>query len=287
MSVDGMWYVKLADGDVDRVTLDQLDEAFQKGQVDENSMVLADGAEQWMKLADLLGLSEPAAPAAAAQAAPLPASMPPLPPGVARTLPPPIVVQAPALALPSVVTQRPIAAPPALATPPSLTMPTGAPTASLRPVSVDLGGHVDLGELPFRSSSRKRWVVGALGTALVLGAGAFFVITKTAASARADAIPALAAAAPEAPPAPVTPPPAPVAADPPPATNAGPSPVMDPTQRPALTDEQKRKVLETDKSAKSRVKSRSGGGGGSSRPKEKSSAFTTSGNKYDPLNSSL
>src|SRR5579862_5715260 len=83
MSVDeNLWYVKLADGDVERVTLDQLDEAFQKGQIDENSMVLAAGSEQWMKLAELLGLSEGAAPPAAAPpppAQPVAASPRPVP----------------------------------------------------------------------------------------------------------------------------------------------------------------------------------------------------------------
>jgi hypothetical protein len=74
MSVDeSLWYVKLADGDVERVTLDQLDEAFQTGQIDENSMVLAAGADQWVKLADLLGVTETTEPPAAAlQAAPQP-----------------------------------------------------------------------------------------------------------------------------------------------------------------------------------------------------------------------
>ncbi|HZU84221.1 MAG TPA: hypothetical protein VE987_14930, partial [Polyangiaceae bacterium] len=73
MSVDGnLWYVKLADGDVERVTLDQLDEAFQKGQIDEGSMVLAAGSDQWVKLSDLLSDSPPAA------APPPPVAVPPV-----------------------------------------------------------------------------------------------------------------------------------------------------------------------------------------------------------------
>jgi hypothetical protein len=290
MSVDGMWYVKLADGDVDRVTLDQLDEAFQNGQVDENSMVLADGADRWMKLADLLGLSEGAAPAPAAIAQPVamqaPVAMPPLVAG--RATQPPIVVQGQVATKPGVATQRPIAAQPPLGMAPPLSMPPIPVTASLRPVSVDLGSQIELGDLQFRGSSRKRWVVGMLGTVLVLGAGAFFVVTKTASSARADATRTFAAAtAAQPPPAPETPapPPPPVVAPAPQATNAGPSSVMDPTQR--LTDEQKRKILEAEKSVKSHPKSRSGGGGGTYHPKEKSSGFTTGGNKFDPLNSSL
>ena len=70
MSVDGIWYVKLEDGDVERVTLDQLDEWFQSGRIDEKHMVLADGADQWMKLAELLGLSEEPSSADEAETAP-------------------------------------------------------------------------------------------------------------------------------------------------------------------------------------------------------------------------
>jgi hypothetical protein len=274
MSVDGMWYVKLADGDVDRVTLDQLDEAFQKGRVDENSMVLADGSDKWMKLADLLGLSDGSAPPAPAPPAAMqpPVTMPPL--AATRSAPPPLVVQAP------VMTQ------PVVATRPAIAMPTIPLTASLRPVSVDLGTPLELGEPQFRGgSSRKRWVVGMLGTALVLAAGAFFVVTKTAVSASADPAPTFAAAAAQPPPEPVAPAPPPVVAPAPQATNAGPSSVMDPTRR--LTDEQKRKVLEAEKTPKSHAKTRGTGGSAPSRQKEKSSAFTTSCNKFDPLNSSL
>jgi hypothetical protein len=57
---ENLWYVKTEDGDVHRVTLDQLDEAFQAGRIDENVMVLAAGAQKWAKLSDLAGLDEPA-----------------------------------------------------------------------------------------------------------------------------------------------------------------------------------------------------------------------------------
>ncbi len=285
MSVDGMWYVKLADGDVERVTLDQLDEAFQNGRVDENSMVLADGSDKWMKLADLLGLSDGAAPAPApAKPAVMqaPVTMPPLTP--AKSAPAPVVVvQAPAGAIPAVL-QASAAAMPVASTRP-VAMPL-VPTASLRPVSVDLSGPIEIGDPQFRASSRKRWVVGMLGTALVLGAGAFFVVTKTAPSANADPPPTFAAAAARPPPEPVSPAPPPPAAAPPATANPGTSSVMDPTQR--LTDDQKKKILDAEKTAKSHTKVRSTGGGSASRAKDKSSsAFTTTGNKFDPLNSSL
>ena len=57
-----LWYVKLPNGDVHRVTIDQLDGAFQAGHVDENTMVLAAGASQWTKLGDIAGLDEESAP---------------------------------------------------------------------------------------------------------------------------------------------------------------------------------------------------------------------------------
>jgi hypothetical protein len=71
---ENLWYVKTDDGDVHRVTLDQLDEAFQAGRIDENVMVLAAGAQKWAKLSALAGLDEPA-PAAAVPNSLRPVSM--------------------------------------------------------------------------------------------------------------------------------------------------------------------------------------------------------------------
>jgi len=58
MSDADLWYVMLADGDVHRVTLDQLDEAFQAGHIDQETLVLAAGARQWTALGALAGLDE-------------------------------------------------------------------------------------------------------------------------------------------------------------------------------------------------------------------------------------
>jgi hypothetical protein len=276
MSVDGnLWYVKLADGDVERVTLDQLDEAFQGGQIDENSMVLAAGSEKWMRLADLLGLADATPP-------------PPPPTPTPQNAVPTRTVPVPAMQ------QAAFARPPAAAQPfgtmrPPAGMPVIPVASSLRPVSFDLGAQIDFGDVQYPRPSRKRWVVGALGTALVLGVGAFFVVTRTAGgNASADTSPPTFAAAAALPPP--APPPPPVAI-PTPAqvTNAGPSPVMDPTQQ-HLTDAQREKLLEADKKMKaSHPKSHGGGGGGTSTspPRPKSTSFTTTGSKYDPLNSSL
>ena len=69
---ENLWYVKTSDGDVHRVTLDQLDEAFQAGRIDENVMVLAAGESKWAKLSALAGLDQPA------PVAPMPSSLRPV-----------------------------------------------------------------------------------------------------------------------------------------------------------------------------------------------------------------
>ena len=63
---EGLWYyVQLSDGDVHRVTLDQLDDGFQAGHIDAKTMVLADGSTRWTTLGQLAGIDEPAPPARA------------------------------------------------------------------------------------------------------------------------------------------------------------------------------------------------------------------------------
>ncbi len=82
--MSGLWYVKLADGDVEPLTLDELDEAFQAGHVNEHTMVLPAGSTQWAKLGELAGLDQPQRPAAhvptraVAPLAPMPNSLRPV-----------------------------------------------------------------------------------------------------------------------------------------------------------------------------------------------------------------
>jgi hypothetical protein len=274
---DSLWYVKLADGDVERFTLDQLDDAFQNGQIDENTMVLAAGSDQWLKLSDLLGLSDATPPP------PPPSPMP----HMVQTLPAP-----PPSAYPVPVTTRPqmaMAGTHPLATmrpPPQMPILPGA--KSVRPVTFDLRNQFDVGDVSYPARSRKGWVVGGLGTAIALGAAAFFVLTRMAGSASANTTPAPVFAAAVAPPPPAYVPPAPPAT--PQTTTGGPSSVMDPTMR--LTDDQKAKLLEAEKKGKQLHASKShggggGGGGSASAPRSKSTTFTTTGSKYDPLNSSM
>jgi outer membrane biosynthesis protein TonB len=65
-----LFYVKLADGDVHRVSLDQLDDAFQAGHIDASTMVLASGADRWTTLGDLAGIDDAEAAPVAVQVIP-------------------------------------------------------------------------------------------------------------------------------------------------------------------------------------------------------------------------
>lgn len=62
-SGDGVsYYVKLSDGDVQRVSLDELDAWFQAGSIDARTMVLASDGGPWTPLGQLAGLDEEAPP---------------------------------------------------------------------------------------------------------------------------------------------------------------------------------------------------------------------------------
>jgi hypothetical protein len=294
-----LWYVKLANGDVHRVTLDQLDGAFQAGHIDESTMVLAAGATTWSKLGDLAGLDdEPAAPDPQPQyVAPAPAPVP--------------AARAPAMA-----TYAAYAAPAPVAVPVAPRV-SAAPVASayapnsLRPMSMDLGDAADY-DMPFRRKSRKGWVVAVLGLLLVAGGGSFAANRGHVSLASlglgggssdlANVAAAAALAAPPPAPDPVVAAPPPAAAAPPavpvtaaaPPSNAAPatggSP-LNPQFTTRLNEDTKAKLVAADKTRDQKSKTRHAGGAphasGGGGSKAKSTTFTTGGNKYDPLNSSI
>lgn len=65
MSSSDRWYVKTPDGDVEIMTLDEIDEAFNAGRIDENVMVLPGDGSRWTRLGEIAGLDSPAAPSPA------------------------------------------------------------------------------------------------------------------------------------------------------------------------------------------------------------------------------
>lgn len=72
MQDDRTWLVKLDDGNVRSMDLDQLDAAYQNGVIHEYTLVRQDGAERWMKLSEELGAhEEPPSPSSTASTAPV------------------------------------------------------------------------------------------------------------------------------------------------------------------------------------------------------------------------
>jgi len=92
-----LWHVQTPDGVTRKVTLDQLNDAFQAGRVDATLRVRAPGAAKWSTLGELASLKEDApaeatpAPASAPAPRPPPAPAPPVP-----AAPVPVVEAAPA-----------------------------------------------------------------------------------------------------------------------------------------------------------------------------------------------
>ena len=118
--------------------------------------------------------------------------------------------------------------------------------ASVRPVAFDLGHAADHGDVSFRKSSRKGWVIGGVVAALAAGVGGFLVVTASPLPRRAapQAAPVFAAAA-ASPPRPRRPTPTRwrSAVDPG-ARAAGQaiSSIMRTRRRPHLTDDQRKKL---------------------------------------------
>jgi hypothetical protein len=84
---DVIWFVSLGKDKVRALTLEELDEAYQTGEIDEETLVRKDGTRDWAKLGDVAGieklevvpLSRPAPPPLPPRASTAAAPAPPLP----------------------------------------------------------------------------------------------------------------------------------------------------------------------------------------------------------------
>jgi hypothetical protein len=319
MSTSGeLWYVKLSDGDVHRVTLDQLDEAFQAGHIDAETMVLAAGATRWAKLGALAGIDddvpiEAEIPAPVVQGPPLressfalPSPFAPSPLLATRPQPPFQPPQQPLAPHATAAPRAPDSVIQVLAAyPPPIPVLT-----SLRPLSVDFG-EIDIDAGKLRSRPGKRLFGALIAVAVVGGIAAVAVqrpgwaqpylarvglrggTAELAAAAMTPPPPPPAAEAP--PPAEVTPPapPTPEPTLPTPPTNAlsGDSP-LSPHFTNQLNDDKKQHADENEPPAPKGKKHKGHAAGpashgGPTSSKGKSTTFTTGGNKFDPLNSSI
>ncbi len=298
---DERWYVQFDSGDVRLMTLDELDQAFEAGEVHAQTYLIQVGETQWQTLADVAGLdeasedeSQAAAPAAPPAPAPVEAAAPAAPapfsaPAVTRA-------ESPAAMRP----QNPYAtsvmpAVSASAYPPVITQaPSINPTPSTIPVVSDL----DLGiETRSFKSGRKSAMIAALVALPLLGGGGYAL---TQLDQPPQPLPKLAAAPPPPAtnaardwnsPAPSTPaeatPPAPT-----PSTSDN-SPASSDTKTSSLSEDVKKALLEKDqarpkgKSAKKGARGSAAVSRGASSKKGSKGPFSAGGSKDDPLNSNL
>jgi hypothetical protein len=155
-----LWHVQLASGDLEVMTLDQLDDAFNSDRIDENTMVLQGGALKWSRLGEILGLDEE--------------------PQVAQPLP--------AFASPLETANRQLVVPTPFLERPSEEMMT----PSVRPMAYDVGSSTSAMPDDFDPDmvslrpSKKKFVVIGLAAGLLLAIGGVG-LSKVAGSPALDA----------------------------------------------------------------------------------------------------
>jgi hypothetical protein len=301
-SNDPLWQVQLASGQVCRMTLELLDDAFQDGLISEDTLIMQDGTSEWVTLRQVAGLDsegEASASGDAPEANGVAASATENAPVSAAVVPAPVQAALPSQPRPFMdpfappVQAAPVAAqmvPPAstpaapfvfqggaqqsFAPQASYSMPPDPLTRSTAPVAADI--DFDLETVSFgKKRSPAKWIIGI---AAVLGGLGFAAMNM---NSTPEAIaPAVAAQ-----PAPATPPA--YAAIP-----AQPTPVTPAVAKPALSDDAKRALMEADKTRAAKMQqqkaSQRGSGSAPSGPRKKGGdPFHKGGDKYDPLNASL
>jgi hypothetical protein len=244
------WHVQLPSGEVRYWSLEELDEAFQRDEVDAKTYVLKEGESAWQRLGELLGLDEV--------------------PSVPSVLAIPAIPAAPLAAGPITYTVPPYS----MATPASVRVSEPPSALSIRPVVSDVS---DVGELDddllVASMKPKRKNLAFFGG----GAAAALVLVIVAVAHGSSGGDEKVAAA-----APAPPPPAAVDDSDPTvaATNDAPR---------VLSDDVKRRVLEADKDRAAKAAARAAenarihGNFSAIRAPKSGAVFHKGGNQFDPL----
>jgi hypothetical protein len=262
------WYVNVGSDDVRMMTLDELVDAFEKGLINQETLVVEVGGNEWQPLREVADLGdEDPVPAAAPvqQAKPAPqASWPPQ--AVSRESAWP-----PASAWPSV-------APAAAASRTLSSAPVSAGPTSTIPVVQDL--DFDIPPQSFKSG-RKGFAVVAVVALAVAGGGAFAAISGGMSGPTTSPVPVPAAAPVKMP----DPTPTPYSK---PETTTASTETKDSDDR--LSEEQKKALLSADKDRDVKKRSRAVAAprsrGGGDAPKS-GAVFKATGNANDPLNPTL
>jgi hypothetical protein len=294
-SNDPLWQVQLASGQICRMTLELLDDAFQDGLITENTLIMQDGTTEWVTLREVAGLDSDAeseaANGSAAQvnhAAPVAnppvAAAAPMQPAAPRQPAPYMDPFAPPIQAAPAVTQM---VPPAAghAAPfvfqgagqqaGFVSAPPEPLTRSTAPVAADI--DFDLDTVNFgKKRSPAKWIIGIAAVLGGLGFAAMNMSSETEIPAGPSAAAPVAAPAyqptPAAQPAPITP------------AVTKPEPTR-------LSDDAKRALMEADKTRAAKMQQHRspsrGGGAAPSGPRKSKDPFHKGGDKYDPLNASL
>jgi hypothetical protein len=296
--------------EVKLMTLDELQAAFEAGEIHENTFVCREGDSEWLTLAVVAGIGDEEEP----EPQPVVERRPPMPnrtPQGVETRP----------AMPN---RRPDVAPlqsrqVTASAYPSVVPPRIVPSTplSFAPVTTNINYQdLDLDELSFRPKRRLGPLFGALAAIALIGGGAAFAAKgglhnfvmpsfsalqsaagKSQASLTLSNIEAKPSTpAPVAAPVAPTPAPEPVAAVTPPAPSSTPSASPSSAATPAFSDDMKQALLAADNDRKakhtSKIKGRAPSaaahhGGGAPRAAGSSTGFKSGGSAYDPLNGKL
>jgi hypothetical protein len=295
----GMWLVRLPNGAVHAVTLEQLDDAYQRDLISGDVEVLEEDSNEWRKLSDLIGEEEPAPEAPPASQVPTrypPAAYPPAAyasavqaaavyphPGQAPAGYPSAVHSSAGQAVAGVAPVQNASAsgarygqPPVQPSQPSYA-PAPLDAKSTAPVASDIYDlDLALGDSPFKRKSRR-------GVFVALGLAALGAVGVAVAVSQSSAEPAVASAPVQHSSAPVL------------AKALPPEPEIEhakPAAETRLNDDTKRALAEADKhrekqknDKKKAVKGQVRAGGSSH--KRSSDVFSKGGDKHDPLNAGL
>jgi hypothetical protein len=139
-----VWSVAIAPNNIQTMTLDQLDDAFQRGLITDNAMVWTDGMDSWMRLREVLGEEEPA------PAQPAPVRAAPVQAPVATSAFPPVAA-APA---------------PAPGSAPNSLAPVAMAPSPSAPIGLSLGDDLDLDGFGVAKKKAKWPFVAAAAVAL-------------------------------------------------------------------------------------------------------------------------
>lgn len=308
------FYAQFDSREVKLMTLDELVEAFEAGEIHENTFVCREGESTWDTLAEVAGLGaedeEPEAPApvvAAQTRPPMPNRIPEGAVAVAGSRPPMPnrVPEAIGSSRPPMPNRRPDVD----TIPPSRQVMAVAPSAplSFAPVTsnIDLSS-LDMDDMALRPKRKTGKIVGGVAAFGVIAAAGAFIATGglhsfatpsmgdlANASQKSSASLTLSNVTPQPTTPAVTPPPAP-APDPAPVAAAAPTDTSKPTATAGFSDDMKTALLNADKERATKhatkVKARAATASvarHSSGKAPSSGGFKSGGSAYDPLNGKL